>query len=84
MSQPPKYSISGIFIDNKNWDNYKVNHPGLDSHIIREVERMLDCCNPKKGFFLDTVNIARKKWLCICVATEEFAIVVEEVMSGDG
>ena len=48
----PRYSIRNIFTDNNNWERYKLNHPELDSYIIEEVERMLDCCNPKKGFFV--------------------------------
>lgn len=43
------YSIYSIF--KENWQEYKLNYPGLDSNVIREVERMLDCCNPDKGYF---------------------------------
>jgi len=48
---PPRYSIRGILTDNNNWELYKLNHSELDKYRIQEVERMLDCCNPKKGFF---------------------------------
>lgn len=47
----PKYSIRGILIDDKNWERYKLFHLEIDPNIIREVERMLDCCNPDKGYF---------------------------------
>lgn len=57
----PKYSIRGIFIDNENWERYKLNHPELDPHIIREVERMLNCCNPNKGFFRGYCEHCRKE-----------------------
>jgi len=39
MTYHPKYSIRGIFINNKNWERYKVNHPELDTEVVREVER---------------------------------------------
>lgn len=45
----PQYSIRDIISD--NWNKYKINHSELDPYIIREIERMLDCCNPNKGFF---------------------------------
>ncbi len=57
----PKYSIRGIFIDDRNWERYKFNHSGLDPHIFREVERMLDCCNPKKGFFVGYCEHCKKE-----------------------
>lgn len=44
-------NIQTIFRNNKNWKIYKINHPELDDYRIQEVERMLDCCNPDKGFF---------------------------------
>lgn len=52
MNQPPpRYSVRSILIDNNNWQEYKFNHSDLDEYRIQEVEKMLDCCNPKKGFF---------------------------------
>ena len=61
MTPPPKYSVNGIFIDNENWGNYKVNHLDLDTHIVNEVERMLNCCNPKKGFFVGYCEKCKKE-----------------------
>ncbi len=51
MYTHPRYSVRDILIDNKNWEIYKSNHPELDLYKINEIEKMLDCCNPKKGFF---------------------------------
>lgn len=49
---PARYSIQSILIDNNNWERYKLNHPELDSYEASEVDKMLLCCNPKKGFFV--------------------------------
>ena len=35
----------------ENWKIYKINHPELDGYKIQEVEHMLKCCDPSKGFF---------------------------------
>src|SRR3989338_7066828 len=61
MTYPPKYSIRGILTDNKNWERYKSSHSELDSNVIREVERMLDCCNPDKGYFRGYCEHCRKE-----------------------
>ena len=61
MTYSPKYSIRGIFINNKNWERYKSSHSELDSNVIREVERMLDCCNPDKGYFRGYCEHCRKE-----------------------
>lgn len=48
---PPRYSIRSILIDNSNWERYKLNH-SVDQYIVKEIKKMLDCCNPNKGFFI--------------------------------
>jgi hypothetical protein len=45
-------AIRDILTDNNNWKRYKLNHPDLNPYIISEIEKMLLCCNPKKGFFV--------------------------------
>ena len=60
MNTPPKYSVRNILIDN-NWGIYKINHPELDRYIINEVEKMLDCCNPEKGFFYGYCEYCKKE-----------------------
>ncbi|MDP2925396.1 MAG: transposase zinc-binding domain-containing protein, partial [Nanoarchaeota archaeon] len=60
MHIPPKYSFRNILIDN-NWEIYKINHPELDRYIINEVEKMLDCCNPEKGFFYGYCENCKKE-----------------------
>ncbi|MDP3026505.1 MAG: transposase zinc-binding domain-containing protein, partial [Nanoarchaeota archaeon] len=60
MHIPPKYSVRNILIDN-NWEIYKINHPELDRYIINEVEKMLDCCNPEKGFFYGYCENCKKE-----------------------
>lgn len=45
------YKIQTILRDNDSWDKYKSSHSELDHYKIQEVERMLECCNPNKGFF---------------------------------
>lgn len=56
----PRYSVRDILIDNKNWEIYKLNHPELDSYIVKEIEKMLDCCNPAKGFFVGYCEKCKK------------------------
>jgi hypothetical protein len=51
MNLPPRYSVRSILIDNNNWERYKLNCSELDSYIVEEIEKMLHCCDPKKGFF---------------------------------
>ena len=51
MNHPPRFFIRSILTDNNNWSRYKLNHPELDLYAIAEVEKMLECCNPAKGFF---------------------------------
>lgn len=51
MYQQLKYSVRNILIADNNWEKYKSSYPELDSYKIQEIERMLDCCNPNKGFF---------------------------------
>ena len=60
MNTPPKYSVRNILIDN-NWEIYKINHPELDRYIINEIEKMLDCCNPEKGFFYGYCENCKKE-----------------------
>lgn len=50
MYTPPRYSVRSILIDNNNWLKYKLNH-FVDSYIAAEIDKMIECCNPKKGFF---------------------------------
>ncbi len=69
---PPRHSIRSIPIDNNNWELYKVNHPELDKYRIQEVEKMLDCCNPKKGFFKG-----------ICVNCEKEVILYVGLLFGE-
>ena len=51
MNLPPRYSVRSILTDNNNWVRYKLNHHELDSYVEAEVEKMLGCCNPAKGFY---------------------------------
>ena len=51
MYDHPGYSVRNILMDNRNWEIYKSNHSNLDEYIVKEIEKMLDCCNPEKGFF---------------------------------
>ena len=51
-THPPRCSIQSILIDNNNWERYKLNHPELDPYKASEVDKMLLCCNPKKGYFV--------------------------------
>lgn len=51
VHQQPRHSIRNILTDYNNWEIYKSNHPELNPYPIQEIERMLDCCNPNKGFF---------------------------------
>ena len=37
-------------MDNNNWERYKLNC-SIDSYVANEVDKMLECCNPDKGFF---------------------------------
>jgi hypothetical protein len=53
VTQYPKgYSIRSILKDNNNWERYKLNHPELDSYVASEIEKMLLCCDPKRGYFI--------------------------------
>lgn len=61
MYDHPGYSIRNILIDNRNWEIYKFNHPELDKYIIKEIEKMLDCCNPAKGFFYGYCEHCKKE-----------------------
>ncbi len=58
---PPRYSVRNILIDNNNWGIYKINHPELNKYIIDEIEKMLDCCNPEKGFFYGYCEHCKKE-----------------------
>jgi len=60
MYDHPRYSIRNILIDNNNWEIYKSNHPELDNYIIGEIEKMLGCCNPEKGFFTGYCDHCKK------------------------
>lgn len=60
----PRYTIQHILLDNKNWGKYKVSHPDLNPHIIQEIEKMLDCCNPNKGFFYGYCKHCDKEIIC--------------------
>lgn len=55
-----KNSIREILINNKNWERYKLNHPKLEPYFVNEIERMLNCCNPEKGFFVGYCEKCRK------------------------
>ena len=53
----PKYSIRDILIDNNNWERYKLFHKGeLREEQIKEIDAMLLCNDPKKGFWLYHCN----------------------------
>lgn len=53
----PKYSIRDILIDNNNWEKYKLLHKGeLREEQIKEVDAMLLCNDPRKGFWLYHCN----------------------------
>lgn len=52
--------MRNILIDNNNWEIYKFNHPELNNYIIQEIEKMLDCCNPQKGFFTGYCEYCKK------------------------
>lgn len=60
MYDHPRYSVRNILIDTRNWNIYKSNHPELDKYIIKEIEKMLDCCNPEKGFFVGYCEHCKK------------------------
>ena len=60
MYDHPRYSVRNILIDNRNWEIYKSNHPEMDKYIIIEIEKMLDCCNPEKGFFIGYCEHCKK------------------------
>ena len=44
------YTIQSILTDNNNWEAYKVNH-SVDPYVAKEVDKMLLCCHPSKGFY---------------------------------
>lgn len=54
-----KNSIREILTDNNNWEKYKLNH-SVDSYVVNEIERMLNCCNPEKGFFVGYCEKCKK------------------------
>lgn len=54
-----KNSIREILTDNNNWEKYKLNHV-VDSDVANEVERMLNCCSPEKGFFVGYCEKCKK------------------------
>ena len=60
IQTPPRYSVRSILIHNNNWERYKLNHSELDSYVIGEIEKMLDCCNPEKGFFVGYCEHCKK------------------------
>lgn len=39
-------------MDNRNWDKYKASHTDLRPEQIKEVNSMLMCNDPDKGYFL--------------------------------
>jgi len=47
-----RYSVRDILLDNNNWDKYKVFHKAeLRAEQIKEVDAMLLCNDPCKGYF---------------------------------
>ena len=61
MYDHPRYSVRNILTDNRNWEIYKSSHPELNKYIVREVEKMMDCCNPEKGFFYGYCENCKKE-----------------------
>jgi hypothetical protein len=60
----PRYSIQNILIDNNNWERYKLLHKGeLREEQIKEIDAMLLCNDPKKGF-----------WVYYCKNCNEYSI----------
>ena len=64
MHNQPKYSIRDILIDNNNWERYKLFHKGeLRKEQIKEVDAMLLCGDPKKGFWIYHCNDCKEDFI---------------------
>jgi len=47
-----RYSVRDILLDNSNWDKYKLSHKAeLRAEQTKEVDAMLLCNDPSKGYF---------------------------------
>jgi hypothetical protein len=49
--QQPRYSVRNILIDRDNWKKYKLSHHDLRADQVKQIESMLLCNDPSKGFF---------------------------------
>lgn len=49
--QQPRYSVRNILLERNNWEKYKSSHPNLRDEQITQIDKMLLCNDPCKGFF---------------------------------